>query len=64
MDAKEVRKLAKELKDLSKRLYWYKEQLEARHKDDPLKSPPVFLLNTTALDLEFKAKRLLSSLKK
>ncbi len=64
MDKKEIKKLSKDLKNWSKRLETYKEQLFARHAADPLKSPPVFLLNSTALEMSFKADALLNALKK
>ena len=64
MEAKEVKKLARELKSWAKSLNQYHDQLMARHKSEPLKSPPVFLLNSTALAMEFKATELLDSVKK
>lgn len=48
MDAK----LKKELRTQAKLLSKYKEQLEARHKSEPLKSPPVFLFNEVISNLE------------
>ena len=55
MDAKQVRK---KLKASAKRLTLYKQQLFARHDNEPLKSPPAFLLNTVIMDLERMADEL------
>jgi hypothetical protein len=48
--------LKRELKDNAKLLIKYKEQLLARHNNEPLKSPPVFLLNAVISNLEDLAK--------
>lgn len=61
MDAKQVKALAKELKKWANQLEQFKEQLFARHKDDPMKSPPAFLLNTTVIQMSWKANELLES---
>jgi hypothetical protein len=50
--------MKKELRDNLRLLIRYKEQLMARHASDPLKSPPVFLLNVVISDLEGLVKRL------
>jgi hypothetical protein len=47
------KKLKKEIKDNVRLLTRYKEQLMARHDNEPLKSPPVFLLNAVISNLEF-----------
>lgn len=48
--------LKKELKDNAKLLIRYKEQLQARHDTEPLKQPPMFLLNAVISSLESLAK--------
>lgn len=46
----------KKLREIASTLKTYKKQLEARHKADPLKSPPLFLLNHATTQLERLAK--------
>lgn len=42
----------KEMRDLAGLLDRYKEQLLARHKSEPLKSPPLFILTSVIIKLE------------
>jgi len=49
-------KLKKELKAQVKLLKLYKRQLEARHHAEPLKPPPLFLLNVVTDKLAILSK--------
>ena len=54
---KELRSLKKELKDQAKILAAYREQLLQRHTKEPLKSPPLFLLQGVISTLERLAEK-------
>ena len=48
--------MKKEIRGQARLLVKYREQLEARREDAPLKSPPLFLLNEVISNLERLAK--------
>lgn len=47
------------IRDMSKMLVGYRKQLLARHRVEPLKSPPLFLLDLVIATLERTAEELL-----
>jgi hypothetical protein len=47
----------KEIVSAFKNLEFYRRQLLARHKEEPLKEPPLFILDAVIADLKNAAKR-------